>query len=102
MKSVAIFPLDFYYDSTVRVTQWLENDFERHDEYVRACVEYARNPHYEAPLRCEPHVAYNVFDESYYFIFKQDNNGTCILVGEKLPPIPNDMKIDVPEQWEMT
>lgn len=102
MKSIAIFPLDFFYDSTVPVTNWLESDPERHGEYVRACAAYAQNRHAEEPLRCVPHVAYNVFNDSYFFIFKQDNNGTCILVGETLPPVPNEMKIDAPDNWEMT
>lgn len=102
MKSLAILPLDFYYDSTISITEWLEEDPERHAEYVHAVLEYGRNGAFELPLRCVPRVAFNVFNDTHFFIFKQDNNGTCVLVGRELPPVPNECKLDVPENWEMT
>jgi hypothetical protein len=103
MKSLAIFPLDFLYDSTRPVREWLEDDAERHGEYVLACVAYARNGHFELPLRCEPRVAYDALHDTHYFIFKQDNNGTCVLVGRDLPALPADSCIDgATPHWEMT
>lgn len=94
MSSVALSSaLDFFDDCTVPVLQWLtsgpsELRLERQEEYIKACAAYAANPYADFSLRMQPHVAYDVFNDTYYFIFKQDNNGTCLLVGHRLPKFP--------------
>ncbi len=90
MTSVALSSaLDFFDDCTVPVLQWITaGPLERHEEYIKACAVYAGNPYADLSLRMQPHVAYDVFRDTHYFIFKQDNNGTCIIVGERLPKFP--------------
>jgi hypothetical protein len=89
MRSIALRdPLDFFIECTVPVSTWLSlGSVERHQQYIAACVAYSANQ-YAEELRMEPHVAYDLFNDTLYFIFKQDNNGTCIIVGERLPKIP--------------
>jgi hypothetical protein len=82
MSSVALSAaLDFFPECTVPVLQWLTSGpLERQEEYIRACAAYA-----DFGLRTQPHVAYDVSNDAHYFIFKQDDNGTCIIAGEHLP-----------------
>jgi hypothetical protein len=87
MKSVAVQPLDHYHHSTRPVSEWLEENPEFHIFYVRACAAYLSNPFADEGLRCSPRVAFDAASDGFYFIFKQDNNGTCILVGENLPHV---------------
>lgn len=91
LKSITLRdPLDFFDDCTVPVSAWLaKGPLERHQRYIDACAAYLANP-YADELRMEPHVAYDVFNDTSYFIFKQDNNGTCIIVGDRLPKIPHE------------
>jgi hypothetical protein len=78
--------LDFFDACTVPVLQWLAagDPLARHAEYIAACAVYAADPYADFDLRMQPHVAYDVVRDAHYFIFKQDNNGTCILVGTGL------------------
>lgn len=87
MNSIALYAaLDFFEDCTVPVLQWLANGpLERHEDYIAACAAYRANSRADLNLRQPPHVAYDVLNDAHYFIFKQDNNGTCILVGDRLP-----------------
>ena len=86
MNCLAICALDFFEGCTVPLTKWLaEGPLDRHELYIRACAAYAKHEHADFELRMQPHVAYNVFNDQPYFIFKQDNNGTCLVVGETLP-----------------
>lgn len=90
MKSVTLAePLDRFEPLTIPVSVWLaKGDVQDHEKYIRACHEYLGSPHADNSLRVEPHVAYDALYDKEYFIFKQENNGTCILVGETLPRIP--------------
>ncbi len=90
MSSVALCAaLDFFDDCTVPVLQWLTSGpLERQEDYIRACAAYAGNSYADFSLRMQPHVAYDLFNDAHYFIFKQDNNGTCIVAGEHLPKFP--------------
>jgi hypothetical protein len=87
MSSVALSAaLDFFPECTVPVLQWLTSGpLERQEEYIRACAAYAGNRYADFGLRTQPHVAYDVSNDAHYFIFKQDDNGTCIIAGEHLP-----------------
>lgn len=86
MTCVALNALDFFEDCTVPLSKWLaEGPLDRHELYIRACAAYAKHEHADFELRMQPHVAYNVFSDQPYFIFKQENNGTCLVVGERLP-----------------
>ena len=95
MISVVLGPaLDFFDTCTVPVLQWLAaGSLERQASYIAACAAYAANPHADFDLRMQPHVAYDVFNDAHYFIFQQDNNGTCILVGAR--PFPVFPPLDV-------
>lgn len=86
---VLVDALDFFEDCTVPVAQWLASgDARRHEDYIKACVVYAANPYADGRLRVQPHVAYDAVSDAHFFIFKQDNNGMCILVGKRLPRFP--------------
>lgn len=86
-------PLDNFEECSIPILQWLSEPqpemvttpLDRHVEYLRACAAYASNPYADFDLRTQPHVAYNIVSDMHYFIFKQDNNGTCIIAGERLP-----------------
>jgi len=85
LKAVAVSPRDAYQSCTVPVQTWLAANIERHDEYIRAVALYVSHPWYDGSLRDDPRVAYDAGNDDSYFIFKQDNNGTTILVGYSLP-----------------
>lgn len=90
MRSVTLSSaLDFFDDCSIPVGAWLASgNKERHQRYITACMTYLCSEFADNELRQQPHVAYDVSNDSSYFIFKQENNGTCILVGEYLPKIP--------------
>jgi hypothetical protein len=99
MKVLMMAPLDWFYDSCIKVVDWLTSDdyyssgdgVTRPDDrtapwdlFLKACWAIMQTRPLDT-LRNPPYVAYDAASDSAYFIFKEDNNGTTYLVGDFLP-----------------
>lgn len=102
------FALDVYEDLSWPVSQWVAktSDWEVRAERTKAVADAIKehdlflqqNPSAVSSggLRHEPHVFYSPHSDGPAFLFKYDNNGTTVVVGECLgalkdewdPPIP--------------
>jgi hypothetical protein len=78
---------DFFEDCTLPVLDWLANK-EGQDakkawsDFMAATKAVTSHEWWEWELRHEPYVGYDVKQDSHYFIFKIDNNGTTFVVSE--------------------
>jgi len=89
----AISPLDFFYDATVTVQEWVAytedppslglTRQQRWADFLAAVVAVSQHEYWEWELRDEPRVAYDAISDRYYFIFKIDNNGTTFVVSHE-------------------
>jgi hypothetical protein len=87
-------PLDNFDECTTSLSEWIENRRnsrrcfpgrpEWYEELFSAISSYAKQEDCVGAfgLCCEPRVAYNAEVDSFYFIFKLENNGTTILMGD--------------------
>ena len=89
--------LDFFEESTVPVSEWLKrpgasgrNLQEKRDELFDALFTVSQHPCWDWHMRLEPHVAYYPRQDTWYFIFKLNNNGSTFLVsGFEMPEFPD-------------
>src|ERR1051325_3877328 len=92
----AVTPRDHFGFVTTSVDEWLNkysNNEPWHSEIEKAREDFKRaedavtkHPAWEGELREPPRVAYDPVDDSYYFIFKLNNNGTTFIVSKREMP----------------
>ena len=86
-------PKDYFPDLTLGVKEWLEigrrdqqpsrQPEREQSDFLDAQAAVEQHPYWEPEERHEPHVGYDPIDDSYYFIFKIDNNGTTFFVSQR-------------------
>lgn len=95
LQAVFMCARDYFDSCTVSVTDWLhqatdERDAARRYQSLLHVFSYVAKLDCCGELRQSPRLAYHAGDDSVYFIFKLDNNGDTLLVGEGLPCVRQD------------
>jgi hypothetical protein len=84
-------PKDFFYSSTLTVDEWIKKEMpisgrtehELRLEWAEASNILGADPRFGlGGVRGEPRVAYDIHSDSYYFIFKMDDNGNVFVVSD--------------------
>lgn len=85
-------PKDWFDDLTMTVREWLEKEAnpvgpsreDKESEFLEAKAEVEKHDSWDNEERHEPHVGYDPIEDTFYFIFKLDNNGTTFLYHNEI------------------